>query len=173
MPDLILRSETPADAEAITAVTLAAFAPLAISNKTEHWIVLALRAAGALSVSLVAERAGEIVGHLACSPLDLSDGTPGWYGLGPVSVAPALQRQGIGEALMRAGLVQLEALGAAGCCLVGHPEYYRRFGFENVERLGAPGVPSEVFFAMRLRAGPMPQGEARFHAAFRAEGPPG
>lgn len=100
-PLFTIRSETPADIEAIAAVTKAAFAMLAISDHTEQYIVEALRAAGALTVSLVAERAGRVVGHIAFSPVTISDGTPGWYGLGPVSVLPECQRQGIGAALIR------------------------------------------------------------------------
>ena len=95
-----LRTETPADIGAITEVTMAAFETLAISQQTEHFIVAALRAAGALTLSLVAESGGQVIGHIGFSPVVLSDGTPDWYGLGPVSVLPAFQRQGVGRALM-------------------------------------------------------------------------
>ena len=93
---ITIRDETAADVNAITSVTIAAFQPLEISSHTEQFVVTALRAAGALSLSLVAEVAGQVVGHIAFSPITLSDGTPYWYGLGPVSVLPAYQRQGIG-----------------------------------------------------------------------------
>ena len=95
-----LRNEIPADVAAITEVTMAAFESLAISQQTEHFIVAALRAAGALTVSLVAESGGQVIGHIGFSPVVLSDGTPAWYGLGPVSVLPPFQRQGVGRALM-------------------------------------------------------------------------
>ncbi len=95
-PKVIIRNETGADAGAIAEVTVAAFKTLEISHHTEQFIVAALRAAGALAVSLVAERDGRVVGHIAFSPVALSDGTRNWYGLGPVSVLPELQRQGIG-----------------------------------------------------------------------------
>lgn len=166
-----IRDEAPGDEVAIGEVTLAAFQTLAISNHTEQYIVEALRAAGALTVSLVATRHGRIVGHLAVSPVVMSDGTPDWYGLGPVSVLPEWQRQGIGTALMRTGLARLQTLSARGCCLVGHPEYYQRFGFRNAPHLTLPGVPPEVFFALTF-AGSTPQGTVAFHSAFFAAGPP-
>jgi putative acetyltransferase len=170
MTQVTLRSETHADIDAIAAVTVAAFATLAISHQTEHHIVAALRAADALTLSLVAEADGRIVGHIAFSPVTIADGTPGWYGLGPVSVAPAYQRQGIGGALIRGGLAGLQALGARGCCLVGHPGYYGRFGFQHGRDLGVAGVPEEAFFALAF-AGPLPRGEVVFHAAFDLDVP--
>jgi putative acetyltransferase len=78
----------------------------------------------------------------------LSDGTPDWYGLGPVSVLPAYQRQGIGKALIGEGLARLKTRGARGCCLVAHPEYYRTLGFQNAPGLVHAGVPPEVFLAL-------------------------
>jgi len=86
---VIIRDETEADVSAITEVTVTAFKTLELSNQTEHYIIEALRAADALTVSLVAEVDGRAVGHIAFSPVALSDGTQGWYGLGPVSVLPA------------------------------------------------------------------------------------
>lgn len=171
-PTITIRDEAPGDIGAIAEVTAAAFKTLAISHHTEHFIVEALRAARALAVSLVAERDGRVLGHVAFSPVTLSDGTPGWYGLGPVSVLPEHQRKGIGTALIEAGLSRLKALGARGCCLVGHPAYYRRFGFENVAELGHEGVPPEVFFAQSF-IGPVPRGTVTFHDAFKADGPRG
>lgn len=170
-PALIIRDETGTDERAITDVTVAAFEALPISRHTEQFIVQALRAAKALTVSLVAEVDGRAVGHVAFSPVTISDGTTGWYGLGPVSVLPQYQRRGIGQALIREGLSRLEALQARGCCLVGHPGYYRRFGFENVHGLVHEGVPPEVFFAVSFD-GRVPQGTVTFHEAFEADGPP-
>jgi putative acetyltransferase len=169
-PALIIRNETDADVCAITEVTIAAFKTLEISNQTEHFIVDALRAAQALTLSLVAEVDGRVVGHIAFSPVALSDGTADWYGLGPVSVLPEYQRQGIGKALIQEGLARLKDQGAKGCCLVGHPQYYRKFGFENVARLILEGVPPEVFFALSFD-GRIPQGTVTFHQAFMATGP--
>lgn len=164
---ILIRSETIADAGAIGEVTVSAFKTLAISNHTEQFIVAALRAANALSVSLVAELEGRIVGHIAFSPVKMSDGSLDWYGLGPVSVLPEYQRQGIGGALIREGLSRLKGLGARGCCLVGHPDYYRRFGFQNVRGLAHEGVPEEVFFVLSFD-GRVPQGIVEFHEGFKA-----
>lgn len=168
-PKVVVRAETDADVRAITEVTTAAFKTLAISNHTEQFIVAALRAARALAVSLVAELDGRVIGHIAFSPVTLSDGTRNWYGLGPVSVLPEYQRQGIGKALIREGLARLKDMGAHGCCLVGHPDYYRKFGFENVPGLVLEGVPQEVFFALSFD-GHIPQGTVTFHEGFKAEG---
>jgi putative acetyltransferase len=166
-PKIIIRSECVADVGAITEVTIAAFERLAISQHTEQFIIVALRASKALTISLVAELEGRLIGHLAFSPVTISDGTAGWYGLGPVSVLPEFQRQGIGSALIRQGLQRLQEMNAGGCCLVGHPAYYRRFGFENPSALVVEGVPAEVFFTLSF-GGPTPRGTVAFHEAFKA-----
>jgi putative acetyltransferase len=170
-PDAILRNETSVDASAISEVTVAAFNTLAISNHTEQFIIEALRADNALTVSLVAEMEGRVIGHIAFSPVTISDGTPDWYGLGPVSVLPEYQRQGIGKALIREGLAQLRGMHARGCCVVGHPEYYKKFGFDNVPKLVHEGVPPKVFFAMSFD-GNIPQGTVTFHEGFKADDQP-
>lgn len=164
---ITIRTETDADVRAITEVTVAAFQTMEISDHTEQFIVTALRKAGALTVSLVAELDGKVVGHIAFSPVTMSDGTADWYGMGPVSVLPQVQRQGIGKALVQEGLARLKGLKARGCCLVGHPEYYRKFGFQNTPELGLEGVPPEVFFALSFD-GYVPRGTVSFHDAFRA-----
>lgn len=156
-----------ADVDAITKVTAAAFESLEISSHTEQFVITALRAAKALTVSLVAELDGRVIGHIAFSPVTLSDGTPDWYGLGPVSVLPEYQRQGIGKALIEEGLSQLKALHAKGCCLVAHPDYYRKFGFQNAPELVLEGVPPEVFFALSFD-GHVPTGSVTFHEGFKA-----
>lgn len=166
---VLIRSETNDDVSAIAEVTAAAFKTLAISHQTEQFIIAALRAAKALSVSLVAEVDGRVVGHIAFSPVTISDGSPDWYGLGPVSVLPQYQGRGIGSELIQEGILRLKDLGARGCCLVGHPEYYRRFGFQNIRGLACEGVPEEVFFALSLD-GHFPQGIVEFHLAFKADG---
>jgi putative acetyltransferase len=150
-------------------VTIAAFKTLALSNHTEQFIIKALRAANALTISLVAEVDGRVIGHIAFSPVTISDGTPNWYGLGPVSVLPEYQRKGIGKALIKEGLARLKKLSAKGCCLVGHPEYYKRFGFRNIPGLIHEGVPQEVFFALSFD-GHIPQGTVTFHEGFKADG---
>jgi putative acetyltransferase len=168
---IVIRNETQDDVHAITEVTIAAFKTLEISNHTEQFIIEALRAAKALTVSLVAEADGRVIGHIAFSPVILSDGTPNWYGLGPVSVLPEHQRQGIGQALIEAGLSRLKDLNAQGCCLVGHPDYYKKFGFKNLAGLVLEGVPPEVFFALSFD-GRTPQGTVAFHEGFKAGGSP-
>jgi putative acetyltransferase len=168
-PQIVIRDETSADVAMIAEVTIAAFKTLEVSNHTEQFIIEALRAAGALAVSLVAAADGRVVGHVAFSPVIISDGARSWYGLGPVSVSPAYQGRGIGEALIREGLARLKALGARGCCLVGHPGYYGRFGFENPSGLGHEGVPREAFFALSFD-GHGPRGTVTFHEGFGADG---
>jgi putative acetyltransferase len=166
---IVIRSETAADVSAITEVTVAVFKTLEISNHTEQFIIAALRASKALTVSLAAERDGRVIGHIAFSPVAISDGTRKWYGLGPVSVLPVYQRQGIGKALIKEGLSRLKDMNARGCCLVGHPDYYRKFGFKNVSGLVHEGVPQEVFFALSFD-GHTPQGTVTFHEGFKADG---
>jgi putative acetyltransferase len=168
-PEIAIRCETDADIAAIREVTVSAFKSLAVSSHTEQFIVEALRAAGSLTVSLVAELDGRVVGHIAFSPVTLSEGTEDWYGLGPVSVSPEYQRQGIGKALIEAGLSRLRRLNARGVCLVGHPDYYRKFGFRNAPELVLEGVPPEVFFALSFGER-VPRGSVAFHEAFKARG---
>ncbi len=167
--NVLIREEKTSDCSTITELTVAAFATMEVSNHMEQFIIEALRAANTLTVSLVAEVDGRVVGHIAFSPVTMSDGTQGWYGLGPVSVLPEYQRQGIGKALIREGLSRLKSLKAKGCCLVGHPQYYRQFGFENVEGLVHEGVPQQAFF-VRSFDGKIPQGNVVFHEGFKANG---
>jgi putative acetyltransferase len=150
-------------------VPAAAFKTLEISNHTEQFIIEALRADSALTVSLIAEVDGHVVGHVAFSPVTISDDTQNWYGLGPVSVLPEHQRKGIGKSLILEGLSRLKGLNAKGCCLVGHPDYYRKLGFKNVSGLVHEGVPQQVFLAMSFD-GQIPQGTVNFHDGFKADG---
>ena len=168
-PKIVIRNEMDDDVSTITEVTIAAFKTLAISNHTEQFIIEALRAVDALTVSLVAEVNGRVIGHIAFSPVTISDGTPNWYGLGPVSVLPEQQRRGIGKALIWEGLSRLKDLNARGCCLVGHPDYYKKFGFKNISGLMLEGVPQEVFFTLSFD-GHTPQGTVTFHEGFKADG---
>jgi putative acetyltransferase len=165
---VIIRKETDADIEAITEVTIAAFKTLAISQHTEQFIIRALRDAGALTVSLVAEIDGRVVGHIAFSPVTISDGSTGWYGLGPVSVLPEYQKQGIGKSLIDEGLSLLKELGGRGCALVGDPDYCRRLGFRNYPQLVHEGIPQEVFLALPFTE-EVPPGIVKFHEGFRAK----
>jgi putative acetyltransferase len=167
--NMIIRNEMESDVAAISEVTRLAFEYHPISNHTEQFIVQALRAAGALSISLVAEVGGKVVGHIAFSPVTISDGSHDWYGIGPVSVLPEYQKQGIGKSLIREGLSLLKALEAKGCVLVGDPKYYERFGFRNLPDLTLDGVPEEYFLALPFDKDKT-QGIAVFHEGFSATG---
>lgn len=160
-----IRQERPGDAATIRALTDAAFKGMPFSDQTEARIIDALRAAGALTLSLVATQAGEIIGHVAFSPVRINGEAGDWYGLGPVSVRPDHQRTGIGQALIREGLQRLESAGAGGCVLLGDPAYYNRFGFENDPELYYFGAPPEDFQRLTLN-GSRPSGEVSFHPCF-------
>ena len=150
-------------------MTAAAFQTLEISNHTEQFIIEALRAAKVLTLSLVAVVDGRVIGHIAFSPVTISDGTQNWYGLGPLSVLPEYQRQGIGKALINEGLSRLKGMHARGCCLVGYPDYYRKLGFRNVSGFMYEGVPQEVFLVLPFHEH-TPQGTVAFHEGFKADG---
>lgn len=165
--NLTIRPETAADIDAISTVTEAAFRTCPYSRQTEPFIVHALRKAGVMTVSLVAETDGKVVGHIAFSPVKISDGSSGWYGLGPVSVLPELQRQGIGKALINQGLSLLKESGAGGCMLVGDPGYYQRFGFRNFPELIHEGIPQQYFVVLPFGQ-TVPRGTVTFHEAFHA-----
>lgn len=165
---MIIRDETPLDIDVISEVTIAAFKTLPISNQTEQFIINALRNANALTISLVAELDGEVVGHIAFSPVTVSDKSPNWYGLGPISVLPEYQKQGIGKALVLKGLSMLKDLGGKGCALVGDPAYYERFGFKNIPDLIYEGIPQEFFLVLPFD-NKKAQGNVVFHEGFLAD----
>ncbi|MFD4839318.1 GNAT family N-acetyltransferase [Achromobacter sp. NPDC058515] len=164
-----IHPETPDDRDAIFAVTQAAFKDHPHSQQTEGHINNALREAGALALSLVAREQGRVVGHIAFSPVTISDGAPRWYGLGPMAVMPQFQGRGIGSALIRDGLARLKAQGAAGCVVLGDPGYYGRFGFAATPALSYPGVPPEYFMALVFTH--PAQGIVAYHAGFEAAPP--
>lgn len=163
----MIRAERPADAGIIPAITTAAFERVQHSDQREAAIVEALRAAKALSLSLVAEEDGELVGHIAFSAVTIDGRRGGWFGLGPVSVLPERQGLGIGSALIRGGLEQLRVGGAQGCVVLGDPHYYGRFGFLSDPALRFPGVPAE-YFQRLIFAGGAPAGEVAYDPAFGA-----
>ena len=163
--NFLIRAETAADVAAIHAVIKAAFLDAPHTSHVEQFIVDTLRAAGMLSISLVAEIDGVVVGHAAVSPVSISDGSPGWFGFGPISVAPDYQRRGIGSDLMRETLRLLRQRDASGCVLVGEPDFYSRFGFKPEEALILPYVPSEYFQAVSFD-NVFPRGIVTFHPAF-------
>lgn len=160
-----VRTERAGDIDAIRTLTETAFRTAPHADGTEHLIIDRLRTAGALTLSLVAEADGAVVGHVAFSPVSVSDGSPDWYGLGPISVEPARQGEGIGGMLVREGLERLKALGAAGCVLLGDPAYYGRFGFQADPKLTLDGVPPEYF--MRVAFSPVyGEGTVTYHPGF-------
>ena len=168
---LQLRHETPDDVATIEAVTIAAFAHAPHTSHTEQFIVRALRAANELTLSIVAEEHGQIVGHVALSPVRIMDGdhqkAEGWYGLGPISVLPQRQGQGIDSRLMEQAVSELRTMRATGCVLLGDPAYYGRFGFQAHAGLQLPGVPPDYFMALVLH-GSVPEGIAHYSDAFNA-----
>jgi len=162
---LTFRTETINDVPAIEKITIAAFKYHSHSDQTEHLIISKLRAEQALSLSLVAELNGIIVGHIAFSKVKINNEYLSWFGLAPVSVMPDFQHKGIGSKLVRAGINAIKALGAKGCVLLGEPEYYSRFGFRKCDNLVLTGVPAEYFQALLLE-GDLPEGEVHYHHAF-------
>ena len=160
---LIVRFERRADAEAIRDVIEAAFAGAPYADGSEPEIPGRLRDAGALRLSLVAEDGGEVVGHVAFSPATVG-GESDWVALGPVSVRPERQREGVGTRLIESGLEQARR-GAKGCVLLGDPAYYGRFGFVAAEGLRW-GEVSAPYLQVLLWGEGMPSGEVAFHPAF-------
>ena len=164
--DVLIRSEKPADIEAIEQVTIAAFDGKWYSDQTEHLVINRLREAGAMSVSLVAELDGRVVGHVAFSVVTIDGEDKSWFGLGPVSVSPEVQKLGIGSKLIREGLSQIKEKGAKGCVLEGDPEYYQRFGFKNRPDLIYEATPDPKYFMALPFYENVPKGKVEFHQAF-------
>ncbi|MEM9206417.1 MAG: N-acetyltransferase [Pseudomonadota bacterium] len=160
-----IRPERSGDEAAIHDLTNEAFFGKSYSDGTEAALVGKLRDAGVLSVSLVAERDAEIVGHVAFSRVDVSNGTTDWYGLGPLSVAPERQGRGVGSRLVGEGLSAIKSLGARGCILVGDPNYYSRFGFRGDCGLTYGDVPDKYVQGLAF-TGDIPTGAVEFHPAF-------
>ena len=167
---MLIRTETTGDEDAIDRVTTLAFEAVAHSDHTEAQIVRELRAAGDLTLSLVAEAGGELVGHIAFSPVAVDGRHGGWYGLGPLSVHPDWQGRGIGGALVEHGLAILRDRGASGCALLGSPDFYARFGFVSDGTLSYGSVPARFIQGIVL-TGARPSGELAYAPAFDHAGP--
>ncbi len=165
MIEYAIRREQPDDVATIFELTEAAFRDMPFSDGDEQNVNERLRDSGDLTLSLVAESQARIVGHIAFSPVTISDGASHWYGLGPVSVWPDLHHQGVGSALIREGIARMERLGAKGIVLLGNPDYYTRFGFRHEPQLAYPGPPPEYFQALLLK-GDLPSGEVSYAPAF-------
>lgn len=160
-----IRTEQPADDAAIHELTFAAFEPMPFSSGTEAPIIRALRRSGDLTLSLVADEDGEIVGHVAFSPVTIDGVHAGWFGLGPISVRADRQRQGIGRALIARGLELLRERDAAGVALIGNPDIYGRVGFES-DGLLAYGNLDRRLVQRLVLSGPPPRGELKFAPGF-------
>ena len=161
-----IRYEAVSDADTIDAVVTAAFLTAPHTSHTEQFIIKGLRTTGALTLSLVAEVDGSVIGHVAVSPITISDGASGWHGLGPISVVPACQKRGVGSRLVREALRVLRESGAAGCVVLGEPDFYGRFGFRNEPGLILPNIPPEYFQAITFGATAIPSGHVTYDDAF-------
>ncbi|BAQ17381.1 GNAT family N-acetyltransferase [Methyloceanibacter caenitepidi] len=164
-----IRPETPSDETAIDRVVDCAFASKSHTGHAEAAIVRALRTGGDLSFSLVAELGSALVGHIAFSPVDIDHQQGDWFGLGPLAVQPAHQRQGIGSALVNRGLTDLRMKGAAGCVVLGDPGFYGRLGFESDGTLSYGGLPTH-YIQRIVFTGKAPAGEIRYAPAFDLAG---
>lgn len=164
---MIIRAESQKDITAVDAVNRAAF-----ETDGEARLVALLRTQATPVISLVAETDGRIVGHIMFSPVEADGAAPGAVlGLAPMAVLPEYQRRGIGAELVRAGLDACRGIGARALVVLGHPEFYPRFGFVPASRFGLTseyGVPDDVFMAMELEQGSLTgvSGVTRYHPAF-------
>jgi putative acetyltransferase len=164
-PSITIRAERETDHSAIDEVLRLAFEGMPYAEGDEAELVRTLRCEGALFLSLLAELDGEVVGHIAFSPARTGATSADWFALGPLAVLPQYQHSGLGSKLVKAGLDTLSGYGAAGCILVGHPQYYTRFGFIAAPELAPPGQPAEFFF-IKLLCGELPGQPIDFHEAF-------
>jgi putative acetyltransferase len=165
---IAIRDERPEDIDAIREVNRLAF-----GQEHEGRLVDALRARGAVTLSLVAVADGAVVGHILFSPL--TAGSEAGAGLGPMAVAPAYQRSGIGSQLVTHGIERLRQAGCPFIVVLGHPEFYPRFGFRPAAALGLTcewNVPDEVFMVKVLtpQAADRLSGRVEYQAEFSALG---
>ncbi|GAB2935067.1 GNAT family N-acetyltransferase [Rheinheimera gaetbuli] len=167
--DTTVRAETKTDFAAVAELTLTAF-----NNTTEAQLIACLRQQCSNCISLVAERHGQIVGHVMFSPATL-DNAPGvkLMALAPMAVRKVIQNQGIGSALVRAGLELCKKHDIAAVVVLGHPAYYPRFGFSPASRFNISGpwqAPDSSFMLLELKPGALKgkSGRVQYHPAFAA-----
>ncbi len=161
-----IRAEVPRDYPSVHQITAAAF-----GAEAEAKLIGALRAQASPLVSLVADDQGSVLGHILFSPVSLPGIEALAMGLAPMAVTPLRQRSGIGSALVKAGLQRCEELRAVAVVVLGHPEFYPKFGFSPAARFGLKceyDVPAEAFMAIELRPGILRgvSGTVKYHAAF-------
>ncbi len=168
-----IRREREGDRTAVHRVNVAAF-----ETAVEADLVDLLRGEASPLISLVAEEEREVVGHILFSPVVLA-GRPELrlMGLGPMGVLPERQRQGIGSALVEAGLAECRREGFDAVVVLGHPEYYSRFGFVPSAQFHLAcefPVPAEVFMVKELEPGCLKgaTGVVSYHPAFGGGAPP-
>ena len=147
----VIRPETPEDVDSIRYVNTQAF-----GQENESKLIEKLRKNGALTISLVAVHDGEIVGHIAFSPVVVESELSSFeaVALAPMAVLPAYQRKGIGSQMVRAGLKECRRLGHEIVVVLGHPDYYTRFGFVPAKPKGIYcefEVPEEAWMVLELR----------------------
>lgn len=162
---LTIRFEKAGDINRVNQIIKSAFEQIAHSNQKEHLLVEDLRTNDALTLSLVAKRNNDILGHIAFSEVTINGELDSWYGLAPVSVNPEYQNRGIGSRLIESGLNELKNLGAKGCVLVGEPDYYKRFGFRLQNNLVYEGIP-EKYFLVQSFSKEIPAGKVKYHPLF-------
>ena len=164
----LVREESEPDAGAIREVNRMAF-----DGEDEARLVDALRDGGYVRVSLVAEEGGQVVGHILFSdlPIETSGGVVPALSLAPMAVIPSHQRRGIGSMLVREGLRTCAEAGHRVVVVLGHPEFYPRFGFSArpAERLKSP-YSGPAFMAIELVPGALVgvEGEVRYPPPFEA-----
>ena len=164
----IIRPETPEDVDSIRYVNEQAF-----GQEDESKLIEKLRDHGVLTISLVAVQDGEIVGHIAFSPVAVESGLSSFeaVAIAPMSVLPAYQRKGIGSQMVRAGLEECRRLGHEIIVVLGHSDYYPRFGFVPARPKGIDcefEVPEEAWMILELREGALAgrSGTVKFRPEF-------
>ena len=161
-----IRNEEPADHAGITNLIVASFQDVPYSDHREQDIVTAMRQQGQLAISMVATDQKAVVGYIAISPVTVSTGQPGWYGLGPLAVHPDRQRQGVGSRLVKAALKELQSRSASGCVVLGDSKYYLRFGFEHYPSLTSTQFPKAKLLALAFFDEKIPEGSVTYHESF-------
>lgn len=168
---MIIRSEKPEDIQEIRNINIAAF-----DTEFEANLVDALRKSDISLISLVAEINGKLVGHILFSPVTLKENKPCDFiaGLAPMAVLPEYQRKGIGAKLIEEGLKQCKEAGYEAVIVLGHPNYYPKFGFVPSVNFGIRSeynVPDEAFMAQELKRGALANfsGTVKYHELFNSE----